>query len=109
MTTRMFSKRLYEILKPFRRTIATIVFMLFVAQLLQMASPYILGRIVNAYLGKAPMAVVVQLGLLGLVFSLSKTFSTLIREQYETNRFDFDVQLHLSGVTMAKVFRWSIT
>ena len=108
MTAKTFSRRLYEILKPFRRVIATIALFLLLAQLLQMASPYILGRIVNAYLGKATIWKVAQLGLLGFLVFLTKNFLGLERELFELHKFDNSIGLHLSEMTMTRLFAWSI-
>lgn len=108
MTARMFSKRLYEVLKPFWGAVATIALYLLTTQILQMAAPYILGRIINAYSVKAPLWSITKLALLGFLVFVAKNFITLLRERYEIRRFDNSIQLHLAGITLKRLFSWSI-
>src|ERR1700722_8729415 len=108
MKTKSFLAQLYEILKPFRRTIATIATFLFLEQPFQLASPYIIGRVINAYSGKAPISIVEEFALLGLLVFTAKSFTTGIRERYELRRFENSVPLHLATITIGKLFGWSI-
>ncbi len=108
MTLREFGGGLSEMLKPFRRVVVTIALLLFAGQLLQLLSPYILGRIVNAYWGHATLGVVNQFALYGLAVFFAKNFLGLAREIYEQKNFEHEINLHVSELTLRRLFAWSI-
>src|SRR5258708_28320241 len=108
MKNRILAGELYTLLKPFRKVIACIALSFLFAQLLQLASPYILGRVVNAYLGKAPMWVIVKLAGLGLLAFIVKNLIVMWRDLFEIKRVENPIPLYLSQVTMQRLLSWSI-
>jgi ABC-type multidrug transport system fused ATPase/permease subunit len=108
MTAKTPLRKVNELLRPFRKVIATIALLLFVGQLLNLAYTYIVSKIISGYPQKLPIWTGVRWAALGyLVFSI-RNHVTRRREDFEIKRFEHAVPLYLSKLAMDHLFDWSI-
>jgi ABC-type multidrug transport system fused ATPase/permease subunit len=108
MTIKASAGKINKLLKSFHGVIATIAFMLLVAQVLSLGFTYSVGRIVNAFSTEAATAIVATWAALGLLLFVVKNYLNTKREDFEIKRFEHAIPLYLSDLTMKRLFAWSI-
>ena len=98
----------WQVFKPFRRHFLVAVSLLFVVELLYLASPYILGQIINGVQASVPMMLVLQLVFLGLFFQLTSMILNYFKDRYEIRHIDYSIQPYINNKTLAKILSLSI-
>lgn len=101
--------KLRDIYKPFKWPVITIFVLLLVGEGLNLASPYIYGKIIDGIIAKKDMIDVMKLLFISLgIYILNGVILNFIREKIEIERLDFDVDRRVSRKTLKKMLGFSI-
>lgn len=103
-----FVKKIFKIAKPFRRVFLTLFLFLIVSQLLNLASPYIYGKIIDSLIAKNTLAqTLIFIVIAGVVYVAANLISYL-QAAFDINRFGYDFSAFVAHQTLEKFFGFSI-
>ena len=101
-------KRIVEIFSPFKKHFVIILLFLAVVEFLALASPYLLGKLVNGLQAKLPTRDLIVLGGLMLVGWFTELLVMTWKDVYEFKHIAWNVSNHLSDLTLRKILELSI-
>lgn len=109
LTFWQFLLRLRDTYKPFLGVLSLIIFLMIIQEGLNLATPYIYGKIIDAIFQGVEINQVLFLCFLSLgVFLLNNVAINFLRERLEIQKFEFDVPRVVAEKTLTKVFSFSI-
>jgi len=102
------TKKLFDVVKPFRKVFSVLIGFLIIKQGLNLASPYIYGKIIDSIIAKnslnQTMLFIIIAGVVYVASNIVNYFSTV----YDIKRFGYDFSAHLARKTLDKFFNFSI-
>ncbi len=101
-------KKAWKIFQPFRKHFAVSLSLLFLYEVIGMASPYFIGQMINAILAGTAIERVSMLIGVAFVLNAANHLIGYRRDMYEVKHLDFTVSNHLTNLTLEKVLGLSI-
>ena len=104
-----FLKRLMEVYKPFRRPMLGVFGFIALSQALNLAAPYLQGKVIDNLINQMPISQVWTLVLVMLAVSIVHIVVVMyLRELYEIKNIDFAFPRHLNRTTLERMLGFSI-
>ncbi|MDB5266322.1 MAG: transporter related protein [Parcubacteria group bacterium] len=101
-------KRIATLFAPFKRHLVVILLFLAVAEFLGLASPFLLGKLVNGLQSHKPFNDLLVLGALMLASWLTELIVMVSKDVYEFKHVAWQVNTHLTDLTIKKILTLSI-
>lgn len=106
---KQFMKRLVEVYWPYRWAMLGVFAFIALSQAINLAVPYLQGRVIDNLIRKRPIDQIYLLVLAMFVMSvLHIVVVNYLRELYEIKNIDFSVPRHVSRTTMERMLGFSI-
>ena len=105
---RKFAVRVFNFYKPFKRSVFLVFAIMLLIEVINLANPYIYGKIVDGIVSGKPMVSVIILLLISLGISQINNLFGYLRERVELRKIEYKINRHVADETLRKVFDFSI-
>ncbi|MEK7553518.1 MAG: ABC transporter ATP-binding protein [Patescibacteria group bacterium] len=105
---RKFAVRVFNFYKPFKRSVFLVFAIMLLIEVINLANPYIYGKIVDGIVSGKPIVSVIILLLISLGISQINDLFGYLRERVELRKIEYKINRHVADETLRKVFDFSI-
>lgn len=106
---KQFLKRVIEVYRPFRWALLGVFGFIALSQALNLAAPYLQGRVIDGLIGKRPIHQIYLLVGVTLAVSLIRVVVVMyLRERHEIKHLDFFITQSMNHATLEKLLGFSI-
>ncbi len=105
---REFLRKVWGIFSPFKKYFAVALVLLMVSEVIDLAFPYIFGKIINLVTEQAPLSDVMKYAWLSFAIGVSTIGLAYFRARNEIRHLDWNVAHYLSKKTLDKLLSLSV-
>lgn len=98
----------WDIFRPFKKAFVMVLVFQGVIQILQLASPFLLGKVLNGMQAHRPIGEILILAGFMLLTSLVSMSFSIRKDIYELRHIDFSINAYLTDKTLSKILSLSI-